>query len=144
MVGIVSAFVSAKGQYSGQQLPPERQFIVGGQMNGHAYKKAIISTSKGYNLNAELRLDFILDNNDLIRNIVPYGFYDIAFFSRGEALADKNNLASAGGGVGLDLAYDFMFNFEVGAPLRKFISLNGIQTKNSTKYSFMVNKVFKI
>jgi hemolysin activation/secretion protein len=143
LFGVLSAFAEASGQYSSQQLPPERQFIVGGQMNARAYKDAIVSVNKGYALLAELRLDFAL-NNELIRNVRLYGFYDVAFFSRTQAGTEKGNLASAGGGVRLDLAYDFVFNFEVGSPLTKNTTINSVKTHNPTKYSFMINKLFKI
>jgi hemolysin activation/secretion protein len=122
-------------------LPPEEQFSVGGMINGRGYKIAIVSASKGLGATAELRYGKYIEKV-LLEKVQPYAFYDIAAFSKSQASANVSNLGSAGVGARFMFMKNINLGIEAGIPLKKSININGLSSRNKTKYSFTLNKSF--
>lgn len=141
LIGNASLYLSANGQYTSSILPPEEQFSVGGMINGRGYKIAIVSASKGLGATAELRYDKYIEKV-LLEKVQPYAFYDIAAFSKSQASANVSNLGSAGVGARFMFMKNINLGIEAGIPLKKSININGLSSRNKTKYSFTLNKSF--
>lgn len=141
LFGPASLYIAANGQYSGAELPLNEKFAVGGMINGRGYKTALISSNKGGGANAEFRLSQY--SNGIVNFLQPYLFYDVASFNKTQAKTNVASLASAGGGIRVGVTGDVFLNLEIGKPLRKEITIDGVTSKNNTRYSFTVNKEFK-
>jgi hemolysin activation/secretion protein len=141
LIGNTSLYLSANGQYTNSILPPEEQFSIGGMINGRGYKIAVVSASKGIGATAEFRYNKDIDQA-LLKRLQPYAFYDIAGFSKSQALANVSNLGSTGVGARFMFMKNINLTIEAGVPLRKNINVNGSNIRNKTKYSFILNKSF--
>ena len=128
-------------QFSSNNIPVEQQFFVGGLTTGRGYKNGFLSSNRGLDFAAEIR--YTHKFNNLIEEVMPYGFYDITKFSKNSAGSNKSSLQSAGFGVKIRTKYDVNILLESGFPFTKKITVDGVENYNSNKFSFTVGKEFK-
>lgn len=136
-----SLFNQFLSQFSSNNIPVEQQFFVGGLTTGRGYKNGFLSSNRGLDFAAEIR--YTHKFNNLIEEVMPYGFYDITKFSKSSAGSNKSSLQSAGFGVKLRTKYDVNILLESGFPFTKKITVDGVENYNSNKFSFTVGKEFK-
>lgn len=136
-----SLFNQFLSQFSSNNIPVEQQFFVGGLTTGRGYKNGLLSSNRGLDFAAEIR--YTHKFNNLIEEVMPYGFYDITKFSKSSAGSNKSSLQSAGFGIKLRTKYDVNILLESGFPFTKKITVDGVENHNSNKFSFTVGKEFK-
>ncbi len=141
LVGDTSLYL-ANGQSTSSNLPIEEQFAVGGMINGRAYALALVSASKGAGATAEFRYTKNVENK-IMNAVQPYAFYEVSGFSKSQASINVSSLGSVGAGTRFMFIKDINLSLEVGSPLTKNINISNVATKNKTKYSIALNKVFE-
>ncbi len=141
LIGPMSFFFGANGQYSADELPLDDKFVVGGLFNARGYKSALVSANKGIGVTAEVRFMQNVESA-FLSSVQPYGFYDFTSFPKSQALTNISSLSSVGAGVRLTFAKDINCSFEIGQPLRKNVIIDRVETKNNTRYSFILHKIF--
>lgn len=112
----VSMRVSAEGQISSEPLLSSEEYYLGGSRFGRAYDSGEYSGDIGFAAVAELRYDVPVENR-IIKALQLYAFTDFGMvWDKGIDTA-QDSLASAGGGVRLNLPYGFRAEAELAAPL---------------------------
>ncbi len=110
-----SALLTANGQLSNAGLLSSEQFGVGGTAIGRGYDASEITGDEGVSGSLELRY------NDLALapgfSLQPFGFYDVGKVWNQVAGGSTLSLASAGGGVRIQLPYSMRADVTVAKPL---------------------------
>ena len=122
----LSLFMSFQGQYGGSQLLASEEFGVGGGQFGRAYDPSEIVGDHGIALKAELRLDQPFGLR-AARGVQLYAFYDFgAVWNRATSGGGRReSLASAGGGVRLNITDMISGHLEIAVPLTRGVAARG-------------------
>ncbi|MEQ9115926.1 MAG: ShlB/FhaC/HecB family hemolysin secretion/activation protein [Rickettsiales bacterium] len=137
----LSLFNQLVSQFGSKNIPIEQKFFVGGLTTGRGYKNGLLASNRGLDFSAELRYSFFYNN--LIKEIQPYGFYDVAKFSKSSATSNKSTLQSAGLGLRVKTHNDFSLLIESGIPFTRKVTVEEIEHHNSNKFSFLASKEFR-
>jgi hemolysin activation/secretion protein len=131
--------LSGAGQWSPHTLLSSEEFTVGGQQFGRAFDPAEISGNMGASGSAELQFNIPADLKPVLESVQLYGFYDAgAVWGVGFTRA---SIVSAGGGVRLNLPYNFRAQFEAAMPLTRQ-SDTGEAERNDPRLFFSISSQF--
>lgn len=130
--------LSALGQKAASPLLSSEEFGLGGSRFGRAYDPSEITGEDGAVISAELQYGKVLDNN-ILRSFQIYTFYDIGAVWNDDS--DRDSLASAGGGIRVNLPAGFNASLEVAKPLTRSVAAQGDHSKDPRVF-FSINGVF--
>lgn len=133
--------LSGAGQVSSRALLSSEEFFIGGTQFGRGYEGGALSGDEGIAGLAELRYDLELDR-PILKHLQFYGFLDGGtVWNELNGTTTSNSLASAGGGVRVNLAKGFYAEFEAAQPLTYASSEN---LDKDTQFFFFLSKSFKV
>ncbi len=124
-----SIYGSAAGQYAFDPLLASEEFILGGPVYGRAYDAAEITGDHGAAGTVEFRYGQQPGYN-LMQSYQLYAFYDIGKVwdkDTPAGLVSHASLASAGGGVRVNVREDLSTGLEVGVPLTRDVAAEGTE-----------------
>lgn len=127
-----SIYASAAGQYAFDPLLSSEEFILGGPKYGRAYDAAEITGDHGAAGSVEFRYGQNPGYN-LLDSYQFYAFYDVGTVwdkDTPAGLKSRASLASAGGGVRLNVRDDLSTGLEVGVPLTRDVAAEGNEGDN--------------
>lgn len=119
--------LSAQGQKSASPLLSSEEFGLGGTRFGRAYDPSEITGEDGVAFSAELQYGRVLDNI-VLRSFQIYAFYDIGAVWNDDS--DRDSLASAGGGIRVNLPAGISASLEVAKPLTRTVAAQGDNSKD--------------
>jgi hemolysin activation/secretion protein len=135
-----SVRLATAGQLASTALLASQEFNLGGALFGRGYDTAELSGDSGIAGSFEIRFDH-KQNNSMMSGMQFYGFID------GGAVRDfrggpdfEGSLASAGGGIRLFLAQDFLADFGVAVPIMFKWTPNAYR---DPRFFFVVSTAFK-
>jgi hemolysin activation/secretion protein len=131
--------LSGTGQWSPHTLLSSEEFTVGGQQFGRAFDPSEISGNVGASGSVELQFNVPADLKPVLNSVQLYGYYDAgAVWGVGFTRA---SIVSAGGGVRLNLPYNFRGQFEAAVPLTRQ-SDTGEAERNDPRLFFSISSQF--
>jgi hemolysin activation/secretion protein len=138
-----SLFAHVRAQ-AGGNIPSYKQFSIGGRDFGRAYASSTLNNGKGIGGSIEARYSYrdFKEFNEIVKEVQPYIYYDLATVIKKPALTNVSSLSSAGGGLRLRLENDFNFGAEVAMPMKKRMMVEGTNRKAKTTFNFFAAKSF--
>lgn len=138
-----SIFSHISANYSGNKLPSQEKFTLGGRDFGRGYGFGTIDGNRMLAASLEVRYTHNMNGKMFIDEIQPYIFRDMGYVGKQYGDTDITHLSSAGGGVRLKLFYDIDCGAEAAVPINKSYKVDGEQHDVKTKYGVYINKAFK-
>jgi hemolysin activation/secretion protein len=123
--GPVSLLIRLQGQYAFAPLIAGEQISFGGDGIGRGYDPSTLLGDHGIGGGLEFRYDHRFDHSWL-KSVEPYGFFDAGWiWNRLGTTPGNDRLASAGGGVRVDLAHNVSAGIELAKIIRSVADYDG-------------------
>ena len=116
-------YAKVDGQFSGDLLVPNEQYLVGGADTVRGYLEAQAAGDKGLHSTIELRTPPLLTNVAWLQDFKLLGFYDVAQLTVIDPSAGQaGNITLSGAGLGLRMkAWKHLnVNFDLAVPLKDY------------------------
>lgn len=128
--------------YSGNNLPNQEKYLLGGRDFGRGYQYGTLDGNKIVAFSLEARYTKAIDNQ-VIDKLAPYLFYDIGSISGQDYQSNISKLQSYGGGLRFMLVKDIELGVEVAQPIKRKYTVDNQAQNEKTKFGAFINKVFK-
>lgn len=138
-----SLFSHVTANYSGDKLPSQEKFTLGGRDFGRGYSFGTIDGNRMLAASLEVRYTHQMDGKMFVDEIQPYIFRDMGYVGKQYGDTDITHLSSTGAGVRLKLRYDIDFGAEAAVPANKSYKVDGEQHDVKTRFGVYINKAFK-
>lgn len=143
LINNFSLFSHVTANYSGDKLPSQEKFTLGGRDFGRGYSFGTIDGNRMLAASLEVRYTHLMDGDNFVDEIQPYIFRDMGYVGKQYGDTDITHLSSMGAGLRLKMKYDIDFGAEAATPTNKSYKVDGEQHDVKTKFGVYVNKAFK-